>query len=127
VAIAVAIGTMGFIVLTVVYVSPHYTDRVQGKWVRFALITVVLIAFAISRYWKIRKSLGFWGIFLAFLAIHMFGVGYLWAIYNGLPTLVVGFVSGAELVCMALVIYWVLGVGPDARSHSAKSPWIPRF
>ena len=126
-ALAVAIVTIVFIVLTVVYVPPHYTDRVQGKWVRFAFITVFLIAFSLKTYWKARKLLGFWCIFLSFFVLHLLGLGHLWAVYDGLPTLVAGLVGGAEWVCMALVIYWVLGVGPDVHTHRSRSRWIPWF
>jgi len=118
---------MIFILLVVVYVPAKYTDRIQGKWARFAAMTGFLVVFSLSSYWKSRKSPGFWGIFLSFLALHLLGVGHLWAVYNGLSTLVVGLVGGAEWVCMALVIYWVLGVGPDMRSHHSRSRWIPKL
>lgn len=124
-ALAVAIATIVVIALTVVYVPARYTDRIQGRWVRFALVTIFFIVFSLNSYWKSRKSLGFWGIFLSFLTLHLLGVGHLWAIYNGLSTLVVGLVGGAEWVCMALVIYWVLGVGPDVRPERPKSRWTP--
>jgi hypothetical protein len=57
--------------------------------------------------------------------LHLFGVGRLWAYYNGLSTVSVAFLGGIEFACMALVIYWVLGIAPDTRPHRSKSPWIP--
>ena len=126
-ALAVAVLMMLFILLMVVYVPSHYTDRIHWKWVRFAVMTAGFIVFSLNSYWRSRKSLGFWGIFSTFLVMHLLGVGHLWAVYNGLSTLVVGLVGGAEWGCMALVIYWVLDVGPDLRSHQSRSRWIPRL
>jgi hypothetical protein len=88
-------------------------------------MTVAFALFSLNSYWKERRSLGFWAIFLGFLGLQMFGVGRLWMLYNGLSTLVVGLVGAAEWVCMVLVIYWVLGVGPDVRRHAPKSRWTP--
>ncbi len=125
VASAVAIATIVVIALAVVYVPARYMDRIQGKWVRFGVMTIAFAVFSLNSYWRKRKSLGFWGIFLSFLGLQIFGVGRLWTVYNGLSTLVVGLVGGVEWVCMALVIYWVLGVGPDVRPQRPKSRWIP--
>ena len=123
--LAVVIVTVG--VSIGLLVPAQYTHRIQGKWVRFAVMTAGFIVFSLNSYWRSRKSLGFWGIFLSFLVLHLLGVGHLWAVYNGLSTLVVGLVGGAEWGCMALVIYWVLDVGPDLRSHHSRSRWIPRL
>ena len=125
VALATAVVTALGIVLVAVYVPAKYTDRIQGKWVRFGVMTAGLIVFSLSSYWKARKSLRFWSIFLIFLALHLLGVGHLWAVYNGLSTLAVGLVGGVEWGCMALFIYWILGVGPDLRRHHSPSSWIP--
>jgi hypothetical protein len=124
-ALAVAIVTMAAIILAVVFVPAQYAEKIQGKWVRFALMTIFFFVFSMKSYWKERKSMGFWGIFLSFLALHIFGLGHLWAVDNGLSTLEVALAGGAEFVLMALVIYWLLGVGPDPRPHRSKSPWIP--
>ncbi len=125
VALAVTVVTVVVIVLSVVFVPAQYADRIQGKWVRFGVMTAFFTVFSLKAYWRTRKSVRFWCIFLSFLALHLFGVGHLWTVYNGLSTLEVGLVGGGEFALMALVIYWVLGLGPDARLHRPKSPWIP--
>jgi uncharacterized membrane protein len=126
VALALVILMALLVALVALYVPAKYTDKIQSKWVEFGVITSFLVVFSMRAYWKARKSFGFWGIFLSFLALHLFGVGHLWAVYNGLSILEVGFISGAEILCLALTIYWVLGVGPDDGRHF-RSPWIPKI
>jgi hypothetical protein len=67
----------------------------------------------VKAYWKLRKSLNFWAILLGFLVFHLLGPGYFFYMGRGLPLLVFGPVCGIEFGCMALVVYWFLGVGPD--------------
>jgi len=121
--LAVVIVTLG--VSIGLLVPAQYTHRIQGKWVRFGVMTVFFIVYSLKTYWRAVKSVGFWGIFLSFTALHLFGVGHLWSVYNGLSTLAVGLVGAVEWGCMALFIYWILGVGPDLRRHLSPSSWIP--
>lgn len=109
-AIIVAIAFVGGIVLFAELVPAQY--RVQTKWVRFLLVSVVFVGYAIRAYWKLRRSLVFWGILLGFLVIHLFGVGYFFYAGSGLPLLVFGPLCAVELAAMGFVIYWILGVGP---------------
>lgn len=125
VALMAAILGMAVASLLVVYLPPRYADEIQGKWVRFGAMTSVFVAFSLKAFWKLRTSLSFWLIFLIFLLLHVVGVGHLWAVYNGLSTTMVGLLGGAEWGFMGLVIYWVLGVGPDLHAHRPRSPWIP--
>ncbi len=109
-AIVVAIAFVGGIVLFAEFVPAQY--RVQTKWVRFLFVSAVFVGYAIRAYWRLRKSLIFWSIFLAFLAIHLLGVGYFFYVGSGLPLLVFGPACAIELMGMGFVIYWILGVGP---------------
>lgn len=125
VALTVAVVIVVVGVLVGLLVPLRYTHRIQGKWVRFVGMTIIFIAYSLRTYWRAKNSLGFWCIFLGFLVLHILGVGHLWSIYGGLSTIEVGLIGGAEWVCMALVIYWVLGVRPNVRSQRPKSRWIP--
>jgi hypothetical protein len=124
-ALAIAVVMIVSIMVIVVLVPTQYTDRIQGKWVRFGFMTIIFLGYSLKTYWKQRNSFGFWIIFLSFTALHLFGVGHLWSVYNGLSTLAVGLVGAVEWGCMALFIYWILGVGPDLRHHLSPSSWIP--
>jgi len=111
-AIAVTL-VLAFIIFISVLIPDHYTERIQGKWVRFGIVSICLLAYAAKAYWKLRRSWNFWAIFLGFLVIHVFGIGRFFYLGNGLPLLVFGPLCGVELCCMALIVYWFLGVGPD--------------
>lgn len=125
-AALVAIAIMAAIILAVVFVPARFLERLSGsgKWVRFGLVTTGLVVLSLKSYWTSRKSLGFWFIFLTFLGIHFAGVGHLFSV-RAPSTLALAAICGIEMGCMALVIYWVLGVGPDLRSGRSRSPWIP--
>ena len=123
VAAVIVLGTL----LVVVFVPAKYSASIPGKWFRFGLINVFLVVYSLNAYWKARKSVGFWCIFLSFLALYLFGVGHLWAVYGGLSTLEVMIVGGMGFICMGLVTYWVLGIGPDLRPRRTKSPWTPEI
>jgi flagellar biosynthesis protein FlhB len=114
-----------FAILSVALIPHRYTERIQPRWVRFSAITVFLVLYSAKTYWNACKSLRLWAIFLAFLGLHLFGVGHLWAAYNGFSTLEATLLGGAEWLCMALIIYRALGIGPDARSNHSQSRWIP--
>ena len=103
-------------------IPPKYTDKIPWKWVRFAAMTLFFIVFSMRKYRNAPGSLRLWCIFLIFLAVHVLGVGYLWHLEDGFSTIGVAIVGTAEWICMALVIYWLLGITPDFRrepgSHS---------
>ena len=109
VAIVLAVATIGGIVL-IDFVPPQY--RIQPKWLRFGLLSCLWTAYAIKAYWKLRRSVTFWSVFLCFLIVHLFGMGYFFYVGPGLPFLVFGPACGVELIAMGFVIYWILGVGP---------------
>jgi hypothetical protein len=111
-AFAVAIATIVGIVLIADFIPAQYTHRIQPKWVRFGLVSVGFVGYGIKAYWKLRRSLTFWSIFLTFLAIHVVGLGYFFYAGEGLPLVLFGPACAVELMCMALVTYRVLGVGP---------------
>jgi hypothetical protein len=115
------------IVLVAVFVPAKYSASILGKWLRFGLITVFLVVFSLKAYWSAHKSVGFWCIFLLFLAFYLLGVGHLWSVYGGLSTLEVMLVGGMGFICLGLVNYWVLGIRPDLRPRRAKSRWIPEI
>lgn len=109
-AIVVAIAFVGAVVLFAGFVPAQY--RIQTKWVRFLFVSVMCVGYAIRAYWKLRRSLVFWSIFLGFLVIHLLGIGYFFYFGSGLPLLVFGPSCAVELMGMGFVIYWILGVGP---------------
>jgi hypothetical protein len=111
IAMVLILLLVGWVVLA--FVPHQYTDRIQGKWVRFGVVSIFLIGYATKAYWKLRRSMGLWAIFAGFLIIHAFGVGRFFYLGNGLPLLTFGPVCGIEFGCMALTIYWFLGAGPD--------------
>jgi hypothetical protein len=123
VAAVILLGT----VLVIIFVPAKYSASMPGKWFRFGLIGAFLVVYSLSAYWKARKSVGFWCIFLSFHALYLFGVGHLWAVYGGLSTPEVMLVGGMGFICMGLVTYWVLGIGPDLRPRRPKSPWTPEI
>ena len=109
-AIVVAIAFVGGVVLFAEFVPAQH--RIQTKWVRFLFVGVMFVGYAIRAYWKLRRSLVFWSIFLGFLVIHLLGFGYFFYVGSGLPLLVFGPSCAVELMGMGFVIYWILGVGP---------------
>jgi hypothetical protein len=112
-ALVVVLVFMLVVVLSVALVPHQYTERIQGKWVRFGIVSIGFWGYTLKAYWKLRKSPNFWAILLGFLVIHLFGAGYFFYVGRGLSLLVFGPVCGVEFGCMALIIYWCLGVGPD--------------
>jgi hypothetical protein len=125
VASALAIVVMGLIIGSIVLLPPQYIDNFQWKWMRFSLGFMFLIWFSLKTYWKLRRSLAFWGIFTCFFLVHGFGVGHFYYAGQGLSILEVGVIGGAEWGCMALVIYWVLHTAPDLRTRPRRSRWTP--
>jgi hypothetical protein len=75
-AITVAIVVLAGIVAVVVWVPPTDVARIPGKWIRFALVNGFLVLYELRAYWKLHKSLSFWGIFLGALAAYLACVGY---------------------------------------------------
>jgi hypothetical protein len=116
VAIVAAIG---------VFLPQQYFEKIQWKWFRFSTGTILLVWLSLHAYWKIRKSLRFWCIFLSFLAVHLLGVGHFYYVGGGLSTVEVAVVGGIEWGCMAVVIYKVLRATPDLRQRHPRSPWTP--
>jgi hypothetical protein len=126
VAFAVAMAVALIITLIVVFVPQRYTERIEPKWFRFGLVTLFAFVWVPLRlYWKLRKSPRFWLIFFAFLAIHIFGIGYLFYSYDGISTLAFMVFGAIEGCCLGLVIYLVLGVLPDVRRREDTSRWTP--
>lgn len=55
--------------LWLIYVPERYW--ISRKWAMFILFTFFLYALLIKMYWRLRKSLQFWGLMLAILAAHI--------------------------------------------------------
>ena len=68
-------------------------------------------------YWKLRRSLIFWSIFLGFLIIHVFAAGCFFYVGKALPLLGFGPACAAELMGMRWVIYCL----PPCWSFQGKS------
>jgi hypothetical protein len=126
-ALAVASIIIVGVIALIFLVPAKYHSNIDFKWFRFGVATAVLILYSVHAYWRARRSLRFWCIFLSFLAVYVFGVGYLWTIYGGLSTAEIALIAFLWWICMALVIYWMLGIGPDLRRHRGKSPWVPEL
>jgi hypothetical protein len=112
-AITVAIVVLAGIVAVVVWAPPTDVTRIPGKWIRFALVNGFLVFYELRAYWKLRKSLGFWGIFLGALGAYLACVGYFFYYGDGISLATFVLAGVAEATCFALVIYGVFGVGPS--------------
>jgi len=123
--ILVALALAAIMVACIVWLPTQYLGRTQWKWIRFSMGTIFLIWLSLHAYWKLRKSIVFWCIFCGFLLIHCFGVGRFYYVGEGLSTLDVSILAGAECGCMAVAIYWILHKGPDLRQRPARSRWTP--
>lgn len=118
--ILVAMTLAVLIMLAAFVVPPRYIERFQWKWFRFSLETVLWVWILLRIYWKLRRSLVFWGIFTGFLVVHALGVGHFYYVGQGFGLLEVALVYGVETICMAVVIYWVLHTGPDLRQYQRQ-------
>ncbi len=102
-----------------VLVPKRYLDFVfsNPKWGRFAVVTIFFVGYCLRTYWKARKRLTFWGIFLGVLILHLLGVGYFYYAGAGLPLLVFGPVVALEWALLAVAVHHFLGVGPKIRKY----------
>ena len=103
---------LAFVVTIALYAPDQVIHRLVSKWERFILLSGVFVAFVMKAYWKVRQDLRFWTIFLSFMVVHFIGVGYFFWTGNGLPFPIFEIAIAVELGGFALVIYWVLGIGP---------------
>jgi hypothetical protein len=115
-ALVVAAAAIVGIIAILYFVPLGYTHGIRWKWVRFGIVSVGFMGYAIKAYWKLRGSWLFWSIFLTFFVAHVLCLGYFFYAGEGLPLLLFGPACGLELMGMALVIYRALGVGPDKVS-----------
>jgi hypothetical protein len=92
-----------------------YKHEINWKWVRFGVVTVGFAAYCLWTYWKARKHLGFRGILLGVLVLHLLGVGYFYYAGAGLPLLIFGPVVALEWALLALSVHHFLGIGPPIR------------
>src|SRR5579883_2075504 len=82
-SVAMAIAIMLAIVIGVALVPRKYTEYVEAKWVRFAFVNAFLVLYELKAYWKLRKSIQFWAIFVGSLIVYLFGLGYFFHNGNG--------------------------------------------
>ena len=73
----------------------------------------LLVYYELKAYWRLRKSIGFWAIFLSFLFAYFLALGYFFHTGEGVSLVTFALTGSCEFVCMALVIYWILGAGPN--------------
>jgi hypothetical protein len=98
---------------TMVFKPGLYKHQINWKWVRFAVVTLAFVAYCLKTYWKARKYLGFWVIFLGVLVLHVLGVGYFYYAGVGLPLLIFGPVVALEWALLAIAVHHILGIRPD--------------
>ncbi|MGA7219447.1 MAG: hypothetical protein WBX38_14085 [Candidatus Sulfotelmatobacter sp.] len=117
----VAAGLAALLILcvlaTAVLTPGIYGRRIDWKWVRFGVVTTFFVGYCLRTYWKARKHLTFWGIFLGVLILHLLGVGYFYYAGAGLPLLVFGPVVALEWALLAVAVHHFLGVGPQIRKQ----------
>ena len=94
-------------------VPERYAHWEQSKWLRFVVVTALLVFYELKAYWKLRKSGRFWILFLSLLTAYVLWVGHLFSTGNGLPLVSFVLVRTAQFLYTAMTIYWVLGVGPS--------------
>jgi hypothetical protein len=114
VATAVATVVVLFALVTAALTPGLYGRRVDWKWVRFALVTIVFVGYCLKTYWRARKRLGFWVILFGVLVIHFLGVGYFYYAGSGLPLLLFGPAVALEWALLALGVYRFLDIGPPS-------------
>lgn len=112
-AFAVAAILTGGILLIVSVVPPSYLNRFQAKWIRFGGVTIFFVWYTLRAYWKLRRRVSFWTIYILVLVIHIWGLGHFFFHGNGVSTVTFAVAGAAEFGCMGLVIYWTLGRWPD--------------
>ena len=108
----VAMVIASVIVIGVAVVPPRYIERTQLKWVEFGLVSAFLVIYELRAYWKLRKSISFWCVFLGMLFVYLTGLGYFFYAGNGVSMVTFALTGGVEFACMAIVIYWLLDAGP---------------
>jgi len=117
-ATATVIVVLAVIVLTaVVKFEPQWVNHdlePYAKWIRFSTVTIAFVVVCLKTYWKARRHIVFWLILCGVLLLHFFGVGYFYYAGDGLPLTLFGPAVALEWALMAVVIYHVLGIGPDS-------------
>lgn len=101
------------LVILIVVLPLPYLERIQTKWIRFAVVTIVYIALSLKSFWRQRTSVNFWLIFVGFVFLHFMLFGYLFWSGNGLSLLTFGPAVGLEWGMLAVTVGWLLGVGPS--------------
>ena len=114
VATGVAAVAIFAILITAVLTPQLYRSRIEWKWVRFAVVTILFVAYCMKTYWRARRRPGFWVILLGILVIHFLGVGHFYYFGEGLPLILFGPAVAFEWALLALAIYHFLGIGPLA-------------
>jgi hypothetical protein len=112
-AFVLAAMLTGCILLIVSVVPPRFLNRLQTKWIRFGVVTVFFVCYTLKAYWKLRRRVSFWAIYILVLVIHIWGWGHFFFYGNGVSTVTFAVAGAAEFGCMGLVIYWTLGIWPD--------------
>lgn len=112
-AVTVSIVILAAIAAVVIWVPSADVARLFSKWMRFSLVNGFLAFYELSAYWKLRKSFGFWGIFLGTFATYLVCIGYFFYYGNGVSLATFAFAGVTDVICFALVIYRAFGVGPS--------------
>jgi hypothetical protein len=115
VATGVAMVAILFVLATAALTPELYRRRIDWKWARFAVVTILFVGYCLKTYWRARKRLGFWVILLGVFVVHFLGVGYFYYAGAGLPLMVFGPTVALEWALLALAVYHFLGIGPPAH------------
>ena len=92
--------------------SPGIVHWLASKWERFILLSSAVFIYVMRTYWKAKRDLRFWVIYLGFVVIHLCGIGYFFWTGGGLPFPIFELASAGEAIGMGLVLYWILGISP---------------
>ena len=116
-AVGLAIALLVVMWASFVFVPKKYLDLIfsNPKWGRFTVVSVLFIIYCLKTYWRARKHLLFWAVFIGVLAVHFLGVGYFFYKGAGLPLLTFGPTVALEWALLALAVYYVLGIGPSIQ------------
>jgi hypothetical protein len=116
-AIGMAIVALAVIWASLALVPEQYKGRIDWKWARFGAVSIFFVLYCLKTYWRARRHALFWILLLGILAVHFFGIGYLFLKGAGLPLLIFGPTVALEWGVLAFAVYHFLGIGPPLRKH----------
>lgn len=112
-ALGVAAIVVALIAVGIALIPAQYVGRIRGRWIRFVLVSAFLAWYELKAYRRVRRYLRFWAVFLGVFFVYVGIVGHFFWIGNGLSLVAFAATGAAQFACVALLVYWALGVGPE--------------